>query len=55
MYRDVKCENCDLLEEETQEHLLVCPGWAEEVASLDVTRLEDKVEFYTKVMKKKTK
>ena len=54
MYRkNLKCEECDQEEEETQEHLLVCPGWAEQVGSLDTTRIEDRVEFFIRVMKLK--
>ena len=55
MYRDTMCENCDLREEETQEHLLVCPAWVPERGALDVTEMRDKVEFITRVMKRKSK
>ena len=54
MYRDTMCENCDLREEETQEHLLVCPAWVPERGALDVTEMRDKVEFITRVMKRKS-
>ena len=52
-WKNLKCEECDQEEEETQEHLLVCPGWAEQVGSLDTTRIEDRVEFFIRVMKLK--
>ena len=30
MYKDnLKCEKCDSEEDETQKHVLVCPGWTE--------------------------
>ena len=51
--QNLKCENCELGAEETQEHLMVCPGWAEELGSLDTTTMEGKVEFFIRVMKKK--
>ena len=51
--KNLKCEACDQEEDETQEHLLVCPGWAEQVGSLDTTRIEDRVEFFIRVMKLK--
>ena len=52
--KNLKCEKCELAAEETQEHLMVCPGWAEELGSLDTTTMEDRVEFFIRVMKKKT-
>ena len=56
MYRDnLICENCDMREEETQEHVMECPAWREELGELDMNRMEDQVEFYIRVMKKKVK
>ena len=55
MYRDVKCEYCEEEEEESQEHMMVCPGWVEEMATLDVIKIKDQVEFFSRVMKRKTK
>ena len=55
MYRDVKCEYCEEEEEESQEHMMVCPGWVEELATLDVIKIKDQVEFFSRVMKRKTK
>ena len=56
MYRDnLICENCDMMEEETQEHVMECPAWREELGELDMNRMEDQVEFYIRVMKKKVK
>ena len=55
MYCDVKCEHCDLREEESQEHMMVCPGWVEEMATLDVIELKDQVKFFSRVMKRKIK
>ena len=53
-HRDnLKCENCDAMEDETQEHIMVCPAWAEEMGSLDVTTLKDQVEFFSRVMRRK--
>ena len=55
MYRDVKCEYCEEEEEESQEHMMVCPGWVKEMATLDVIEIKDQVEFFSRVMKRKSK
>ena len=55
MYRDVKCEHCEGEEEESQEHMMVCPGWVEEMATLDMIEIKDQVEFFSRVMKRKSK
>ena len=55
-HRDnLKCENCDLMEDESQEHIMICPAWREEMGSLDVTVMKDQVEFFTRVMRRKVK
>ena len=55
-HRDnLKCENCDMMEDESQEHIMICPAWREEVGSLDVTVMKDQVEFFTRVMRRKVK
>ena len=54
MHRNnLNCEECDMNEQETQEHIMVCPGWAGERGSLDVMTSEDRVEFFVRVMKRK--
>ena len=54
MYKDnLKCEECDMDEDESQEHMLECPGWREERGDLEVTTTKGKVMFFTRVMKKK--
>ena len=50
---NLDCEECDMIEKETQEHIMVCPGRAVELGSLDVTRIEDRVEFFVRVMRRK--
>ena len=50
---NLKCDFCETEEEESQEHVMVCPGWREEMGTLDTTRMEDMVEFFCRVMKKK--
>lgn len=52
---NVKCENCDMNEDETQEHVMLCPAWEEERGSLDVTMIKDQVEFMMRVMRRKTR
>merc|ERR1719509_344437 len=50
MYKDnLECEECDENVIETQEHILECPGWREEMGTLDVTTMKDKVEFFYRV------
>ena len=41
-------------EEETQEHVMECPAWREELGELDMNRMEDQVEFFHRVLKIKT-
>ena len=54
MYKDnLKCEKCEMDEDESQEHLLECPGWREERGDLEVTTTKGKVMFFTRIMKKK--
>ena len=55
LYKDnLKCEACDMDEEESQEHLLECPGWREERGDLEVTTIMGMVEFYRRILKRKT-
>ena len=54
LYRnDLKCKECDMEEEESQEHMLECPGWREERGGLDVSTILGKVKFFMEVMKRK--
>ena len=53
--KNLRCENCDRNEEETQEHVMLCPAWEEERGSLDLTMMKDQVEFMMKVMRRKTR
>ena len=49
----LKCDKCEMREDETQEHLMLCPGWMEERGDLDMYKVEDQVEFFHKMLKKK--
>ena len=49
------CDKCERGVEETQEHMLECEGWEEERGSLDMLRIMDQVEFFTRVGKRKEK
>ena len=51
---NLKCEKCDMEEDETQEHVMLCPGWSEERGTLDMFRLKDQVEFFHRMLKSKT-
>ena len=53
MYKNnLKCETCKD-ENETQEHVMVCPRWQEERMGLDLMRMEDMVKFFTNILKEK--
>ena len=52
---DLKCTECDMDEEESQEHMLQCPGWREERGDLDVSTIRGKGEFFVRAMKRKRK
>ena len=53
--KNLKCENCEMEEDETQEHVMMCPAWTGERGSLDMTQMKDQVEFIMKVMKRKVR
>ena len=56
MHRNnLKCEECDLEEDESQEHVMECPGWSEERGDLDVLTTRGRVEFFRRVMKRKAR
>ena len=52
---DLKCKQCDLDEEESQEHVMLCPGWSEERGDLDVLTTKGKVEFFWRILKRKAR
>ena len=53
MYKsNLKCDTCTD-ENETQEHVMVCPRWEEERRGLDLMRIEDMVKFFTNILKEK--
>ena len=52
---NLSCDMCDTQEDETQEHMMVCPGWKEELGSLDIYVMRDQIEFFTRVMRRKEK
>ena len=55
MYKEnLKCDKCEMGEDKTQEHVMLCPGWTKERGDLDMFRLEDQVEFFHRVLKIKT-
>ena len=47
------CDRCDLREDETQCHTMACPGWKEQRAGLDLSRLDDMVTFLTRILQDK--
>ena len=39
--------------DETQDHIMECPGWREELGDLEMLTMEGKIEFFTRVLKRK--
>ena len=39
------CDNCDLRENETQTHCLVCPKWEDIRQGLDLSKIEEMATF----------
>ena len=52
---DLLCKECDLKEEESQEHVMVCPGWRDERAALDLSTTMGMVEFIKRITRRKMK
>ena len=50
---NLKCEECEMEAEETQAHMMECPGWREELGDLEVLTMEGQIEFFTRVLKRK--
>jgi hypothetical protein len=49
------CDRCDLREDETQCHTMMCPGWKDQRTGLDLSRLDDMVTFFTRILEDKDK
>ena len=50
---NLKCEKCELEENETQCHAMVCPGWSEERDGLDLAKMSDMVLFFQRILEEK--
>ena len=53
MYSDLNCGHCDMGEQESQAHTMMCQGWEEERRGLDLTQIEDTVQFFTRILQEK--
>ena len=54
MYRsNLKCEECEMEELETQDHVMECQGWRKERGDLDLLTMRGKVEFFKRILMKK--
>ena len=50
---NLKCEKCDIGENKTQCHTMICPGWAEERDGLDLAMMSDMVVFFHRLLEDK--
>ena len=50
---NLTCEKCEMGENETQCHTMICPGWAEEREGLDLAKMSDMVVFFRRLLEEK--
>ena len=53
MNRDLNCDQCEMMEEESQSHAMSCQGWEKERRGLDLENIEDAVQFFTRILQEK--
>ena len=51
--QNLMCDRCDMGENETQCHAMTCRGWEQQRAGLDMSRLNDIVVFFTRILEDK--
>ena len=51
--QNLKCEKCEIGENETQCHAMICSGWAEQREGLDLERMSDMVIFFRRLLEEK--
>ena len=49
------CDNCDLRENETQSHCLVCPKWEDIRQGLDLSKIEEMATFFQRLLVERAK
>ena len=49
----LKCEKCEMGENETQCHAMICLGWAEQRDGLDLAKMSDMVVFFRRLLDEK--
>ena len=52
-YSDIACDNCQDGNLDSQSHAVMCPGWEEQRQGLELTKIEDMVVFFTRILKEK--
>ena len=50
---NLACEKCDICENETQCHAMVCGGWAHQRDGLDLSKMSDMVVFFRRLLEEK--
>ena len=54
-YSDLTCDSCETGSIENQSHALMCPGWEDQRQGLELTKIEDMVVFFNRILKEKGK
>ena len=47
---NLKCEKCELDEDETQCHAMICAGWADQRNGLDLAKMSDMIVFFRRIL-----
>ena len=50
---NVACEKCEISENETQCHAMVCALWTDQRDGLDLTKMSDMVVFFRRLLEEK--
>ena len=50
---NLSCEKCEIGENKTQSHAMVCSGWAEQRDGLDLTKMSDMIVFFRRLLEEK--
>ena len=53
MHTDLNCDHCEMGEEESQAHAMRCQGWEKERRGLDLETIEDTMQFFTRICKRR--
>ena len=54
-YSDLTCDRCEAGSIESQSHAVMCSGWEDQRQGLELTKIEDMVVFFNRILKEKGK